>query len=305
MTSFQVVHATRYRYAEAVTASYGEHHLLPRNTPRQRVASAEVTITPTPDEAREHVDLHGNRVGWFSLLAAHEALDVVARSVVEVTAGGPPPSVGPWEVVRDTVAALTDPAGIEARGLVLDSPQIGAIAALRELAGEAFPAGRDAVEGLAALTSLLHAEFEFDPTATTVTTPVEEVLEARAGVCQDFAHLMVGALRSLGLPARYVSGYLETDPPPGTPRLQGADASHAWASMFAPGVGWVDADPTNDQLVGERHVTLAWGRDYGDVAPLKGVIFTDGVTDELVVEVDVLRLDPATGEPEVRPVRPE
>lgn len=294
---YRVIHTTHYRYSRPVSAWFGEHHLLLRDTPSQDVLETSLEVDPTPDELRDRIDVHGNRAGFVALHRTHRRLRLTASSLVDVRAQELPADDPPWEQVRDAVAAATDMAGVEARGLVLDSPQVAAGDELRELATASFTPGRPVVEALADLTTRVNTDFTFDPTATTVTTPVEEVLAHRRGVCQDFAHLMIGALRSLALPARYVSGYLETDPPPGRPRLQGADASHAWLATYVPGHGWVDADPTNDVLVAERHVTVAWGRDYADVAPLKGVIYTSGPTDSLSVEVDVIRVDPLTGDP--------
>lgn len=287
---YRIVHRTHYAYAEPVTAAYGQHHLLPRTTPTQQVLEASVAIDPAPDDRRERTDVHGNRVEHYELLHSHHELVVTASSLVQLT----PPPVPVTAVTWDDAVAQTHrddgPGAIAARPFVLDSPQVAVVPGLGDLAAAAFPAGRPLVEAYEALLRLVHDEFTFDPVATTVTTPLEVVLDQRAGVCQDFAHLVVGCLRSLGLPARYVSGYLETDPPPDQPRLQGADASHAWASLWVPGHGWLDGDPTNDQLVGTRHVTVAWGRDYGDVAPLQGVVFTGGPTTSLEVSVDVLRV---------------
>lgn len=288
---YRVVHRTSYRYARPVTSTHGEHRLLPRATPTQHVVAASVAIDPPPEERRERRDVHGNRVEHYAIHRSHDHLDVTASSLVAVQEPPPLLATTPWEEVRARVRDDLDAATIAARSFVLDSPRVAATATLDALARRAFTDGRPVGEAYAALVSLVHAEFAFDPTATTVTTPLARVLTTRAGVCQDFAHLTVGLLRSLGLPARYVSGYIETDPPPGTPRLQGADASHAWVSLFVPGHGWHDADPTNDGVVGARHVTVAWGRDYGDVPPLAGVLFTEGTTDAPEVAVDVLRVD--------------
>lgn len=293
---YRTVHRTHYAYAEPVTAAYGQHHLLPRTTPTQHVLEASVAIDPAPDDRRERTDIHGNRVEHYEVLRPHHELVVTASSLVEVQPPPAPVTGLSWDDAVTRAHQDDGAAAIAARPFVLDSPQVAATPDLRELAGAAFPPGRPLVEAYEALLHLVHDEFTFDPVATTVTTPLEDVLAQRAGVCQDFAHLVIGCLRSLGLPARYASGYLETDPPPGQPRLQGADASHAWASLWVPGHGWLDGDPTNDQLVGTGHVTVAWGRDYGDVAPLQGVIFTGGPTTSLEVAVDVLRVaDDATG----------
>jgi transglutaminase-like putative cysteine protease len=290
---YRVVHRTRYAYAEPVSSAYGEHHLLPRTTPTQHVLESSVAIDPAPDDRRERTDLYGNRVEHYGLFSEHDELVVTTSSLVDVQAPPAPIVELPWEEARDRIHAGTESSVLEARTFLLDSPQVAAMSALHELAAPVFAPGRGLVEAYRGLVHLLYDEFEFDATATTVTTAVEEVLEARAGVCQDFAHLLIGCLRSLDLPARYVSGYLETLPPPGQPRLQGADASHAWAALYVPGHGWLDGDPTNAQLVGTQHVTVAWGRDYGDVAPLKGVIYTDGATESLDVAVDVLRVEDA------------
>lgn len=287
---YRIVHRTRYAYAAPVSAAYGQHHLLPRDTPTQQVHEASVAIDPTADDRRERTDLWGNRVEHYGILRDHEELVVTASSVVEVQPPPPPVVEVPWEDAAAAHGSDGSAAALDARVFRLDSPQVAAGPQLRELAAGAFTPGRDLVEAYRSLIRLIHGEFRFDPTATTVTTAVDAVLEHRAGVCQDFAHLLVGCLRSVGLSARYVSGYIETTPPPGQPRLQGADASHAWAALWVPGHGWLDGDPTNEQLVGDQHVTVAWGRDYGDVPPLRGVIFTGGPTTTLDVEVDVLRV---------------
>ncbi len=292
MTAYRVTHRTRYRYAEEVAASYGLAHLLPRDTPGQVCRSARLDVVPTPDLVRERTDFFGNRALHFSLHEPHVELAVTATSVVEVTGTAPDLRVlaqRPWEDVRDTVRAGTDAALLDARTFVLDSPLVRSSARLRDWGATSFRPGRPVVEAVVDLCGRIHHDFTFEPGATDVSTTAEELLDDGRGVCQDFAHLMVGCLRSLGLPARYVSGYLETRPPPGEPRLQGSDVSHAWASIHLPVVGWFDLDPTNDLVVGDQHITTAWGRDYADVTPLKGVIFTDGTTEELAVEVDVVR----------------
>jgi transglutaminase-like putative cysteine protease len=197
----------------------------------------------------------------------------------------------PWAEAAHRARTETGGEALEARQYLLDSPLVAASPALAAYGAASFPADRPLNDAVSDLVSRVHRDFAYRSGATSVTTTLAEVLDRRAGVCQDFAHIVTGCLRSLGLPARYVSGYLETDPPPGMPRLQGADSSHAWASVFVPGVGWIDMDPTNDVIVGDRHVTTAWGRDYGDVPPLKGVIFTDATEHELHVSVDVTPVD--------------
>jgi transglutaminase-like putative cysteine protease len=287
---YRVTHRTEYRYDAVVSTSFGTAHLLPRELDDQRCAKATVTITPDPAELREHVDYFGNRTLYFSVRHPHTKLVVTSTSEVDVhPRSGDSSLLGEqrWELVRDRLTReLTDDA-IDARQFVLDSPLIAASDALRAYAAASFPTGRTVTAGVADLVHRIHTDFVYKPGVTSVTTTLDELLVLREGVCQDFAHLAIGCLRSLGLAARYVSGYLETDPPPGRPKLQGADVSHAWVSVFVPGVGWFDVDPTNDRFVTDRYVTTAWGRDYGDVPPLKGVIFTEGKTTDMTVEVDV------------------
>ena len=310
--TFAVVHTTTYTYESEVSASYGEAHLLPRSMPGQQVHTAELTVTPTPGTLDERVDWFGNRTHFFELSAGHTRLSVTASSTVDVTRqpiGDQLLASQSWESVRDRLAGGPgggDPASVlAATEFLLASDQAPTTAAAAAYAVPSFRPGRPVLEAVEELSSRIHRDFEFQPGATTVGTPVDDVLRRRAGVCQDFAHLTIAALRSLGLAARYVSGYLETDPPPGKPKLQGADVSHAWASVFVPDIGWVDIDPTNDQFVGDRYITTAWGRDYGDVAPLKGVIFTDGDTQRLEVSVDVRRVRPAgTASPGPAPTGP-
>jgi transglutaminase-like putative cysteine protease len=291
MSRYRVTHTTSYVYEQPVSASYGLLHLLPRTLPSQRCESSELVIDPPPDDVADRVDTFGNRSAWFALHTPHRSLRLTATSVVRIT---PVPAVlggdgPPWEDVRDDLARLGDDF-LDAAHHRLPSPCIDLSPALREYALPSFPARRPIVEGLVDLVSRIHADFAYKPGTTTVRTTVDEVLAARTGVCQDFAHLGIGCLRALGLPARYVSGYLETKPPPGKAKLVGADQSHAWLSAYVPTVGWVDADPTNDRLVTDRYITTAFGRDYGDVPPVRGIIYTRGSTRQLTVSVDVERL---------------
>jgi len=288
---YRVRHQTRYRYAEAVSLCHNEAYLLPRACARQRCTRSVLTIEPAPAVTREREDFFGNRVCYFAVQRSHEHLQVTADSEVEVLS----PEAGlldspPWEAVRERVAADTTTPGLEARDFVLPSAFVPPDDAVWDYARASFPPGRPLLEAVRDLTRRIHQEFRYDPGFTTIVTPLAEVLAHRRGVCQDFAHLQIACLRSLGLPARYVSGYLETLPPPGKAKLQGADASHAWVSVYDPEQGWTDFDPTNDQLVGEQHITTAWGRDYGDVTPLKGIIFGGG-EHTLEVAVDVERLE--------------
>ncbi len=288
---YEVTHRTEYRYEAPVSASYGKAHLLPRERPGQWCRQADVYFDPGPDDQREHVDYFGNRALNFSILQPHTSLTVVGVSTVEVQE---PPALSllanqPWELVRSAIASAASPASIAAGEFVLDSPRVAASVELSELAAPCFTPGRPVGDAVADLVHRIHEEFEYEPGVTTVTSTIDELMTTRQGVCQDFAHLAIGCLRSVGLAARYVSGYLETDPPPGEPRVPGADQSHAWASLFVPGDGWIDIDPTNDRFVNDRYVTAAWGRDYGDVPPIEGVIFTDGTEHDLTVTVDVVR----------------
>jgi transglutaminase-like putative cysteine protease len=292
--SYEVRHRTRYRYDDEVTSSYGRAYLVPRDAPGQHCPEHRLEVTPQPLFSSESLDLYGNRSVYFEVHTAHDVLDVLAVSRVDVTRQPPDLTVLDglsWE--RAAAAVATGPTAVEACELLLPSPKAGAEPEVAAYAATVFEPGRPVGEALTALVSRIHADFAYRSGATSVSTTLAEVLRRREGVCQDFAHVAVAALRSVGIPARYVSGYLETDPPPGRPRLQGADASHAWVSALLPELGWVDVDPTNDQPADARYVVTAWGRDYADVPPLRGVIFTESTTSTLDVEVDVLRVEPA------------
>jgi transglutaminase-like putative cysteine protease len=247
-------------------------------------------IDPPPTDQFEHRDYFGNRVVYFEISSPHRRLDVSAESVVETDGRQSHLSLltdQPWEAARPTTASAPDAAA--ATDYVLDSPLASVTPALGAYARSSFSPGRPLVEALTDLGDRIHRDLRYRPGSTSVSTTADQALAAGQGVCQDFAHVMIAGLRSLGLAARYVSGYLETDPPPGQPKLVGRDVSHAWASLYVPGVGWVDYDPTNRQLVDDRYVTTAWGREYGDIPPIKGVIFTEGMSSELEVAVDVVR----------------
>ncbi len=292
MTLYRVVHRTDYRYGTRVIAGQTVAHLAPRTTPWQRPVHWTIRTEPDTDDIRTHVDAFGNPTTYFAITKPHESLAVIATSEVEVAScehldavdSGPPwdaPSVRP---------ARSDADDLLARMCRLDSPLVAATDDLHAFAAPSFPAGRPVAEGAIDLMHRIFSGFAFDPNFSDLSTPLADVLEHRRGVCQDFAHLMIGCLRSHGLAARYVSGYIETQPPPGQPKLIGADASHAWCSLYVPGSGWLDLDPTNDHVRPCRHVTVAWGRDYGDVAPLRGVVFGPPGTQVLSVSVDVQRL---------------
>ncbi|NOT45517.1 MAG: transglutaminase family protein [Acidobacteria bacterium] len=291
--AYHVQHDTHYDYASVVAASQHLAYLRPRELPFQHVRSSRLVIEPEPSRLLQRTDYFGNAADQFELLRPHAALHVSATSEVEVSAahdGLDPRASAPWEAVRAACRQPGDAATLDAAQFVYASPYVVLDADIQAFAVRSFQPGRAILDAVLDLTHRIHEEFTFDPSATSITTPVARVLAERRGVCQDFAHFEVSCLRSMGLPARYVSGYLLTDPPPGQPRLIGADASHAWVSVFCRHVGWVDVDPTNDLLVGERHITLAWGRDFGDVSPLRGVLL-GGEEHRLRVEVSVMPVE--------------
>jgi transglutaminase-like putative cysteine protease len=291
MTPFVVRHVTAYQYERPMSTSQMIGHLVPRTTTTQRVESCEITTDPGAAHRRTHVDAFGNLVSYMSFDDPHERLVVTADSVVEVD----DPEAPTADISTGEAIALLDQRPAEHDELAhwcrLASPMVPLSDELRDYAAPSFPPDGGVVAGLRELSARIFRDFEFDPHATDVATPIHEVLGLRRGVCQDFAHLAVGSVRSMGLPARYVSGYLETSAPPGYTKLVGADASHAWCSVYVPGLGWLDADPTNDAVPPDRHVTVAWARDYSDVAPLRGVTFGPPSAQTLTVSVDVIRLD--------------
>lgn len=290
--TYRIVHRTAYRYSSTMSDGYTVCNVYPRDTEYQRVRSAVVTVEPPTASVDTSLDVFGNIVHRFGIHEPHQAMAVEAVSVVDVDHRPDPVDTTPWE---DVVAALeaaggdvaVDVAGFRARSQFVDTRALAG--PLGELAATEFTAGRGIVEAAAALCRRIQREFDFDPGFSDVSTPLADVLAARRGVCQDFAHLAIGALRSLGLAVRYVSGYIETVPPPGQPRLEGADASHAWCSVWTPRAGWVDFDPTNGHLPVNDHVTVAWGRDYADVIPVRGVMIGPSTEQQLDVSVDVQR----------------
>jgi transglutaminase-like putative cysteine protease len=290
--TYRVLHRTEYIYESEVSASYGELYLLPRDVPGQVCRSTEVLIEPEPHGLRPRTDFFGNRVAHFAVLEPHTRLMVTAVSTVDVERRASVPLAvdQPWDMVRDRLHLDPSADAFEARGFLLGSPKVVVSPAVCAYAAPSFPTGRPLVEAVGELTSRIHGDFAYEPGATSVRTTLSELLEGRKGVCQDFTHLAVGCLRALGLAGRYDSGYLDTAPPPGRARVVGADVSHAWPSVFVPDAGWVDFDPTNDCFVSDRYITNAYGRDYGDVSPLKGVIFTESKHHELRVSVDVAPL---------------
>ncbi len=291
---YRIRHRTRYDYPAVVSQCFSLTHLLPRDTRYQKCSRSSITVDPLPAFSSRRSDYFGNNSYYFSVQFPHRYLEVVAESEVEIL---DPRQSMPLDFgascaeVRSLLQNLEPPENVLAREFLLDSPRIRRSQALADYARGTFRDELPFLSCVRSFTSKIYAEFEFDPRATQVTTPPEEVLANRRGVCQDFAHLAIGCLRSLGYPARYVSGYLETLPPPGSPRLEGADASHAWFAVYSPIEGWADFDPTNDRMAAEQHITTAWGRDYSDVTPLKGSVFGGGTSQQLKVAVDVERVE--------------
>jgi len=283
---YRVRHTTRYDYDEPVSASYAELRLLPDDVDGQRCIERTIVTNPAADHVREHRDYFGNLATTVSVFEKHTRLVVTSSSIVD-TAGRRDEFGNLGRRAWSEYRASAMPSDLQAVEFSLDSTLVDRSDALAEYASPSFGSDTTLADGVTSLCNRIHGEFEFDPEATEVNTPIVEVLEIRKGVCQDFAHVMVGALRSIGLPACYVSGYLETVPPPGKKRLQGADRTHAWVGVYTGDGEWVGVDPTNNQLAGPRYVTAAHGRDYQDVPPLKGVIFTDATKSVLTVSVDV------------------
>jgi transglutaminase-like putative cysteine protease len=290
---YRVTHTTKYQYRIPVSHCYNVAHLLPRTTPQQFCRVSELKIVPLPASINEWNDLFGNRQVSFDIQQAHTELTVTATSEVEVKSQGTllgnafPIS---WEQAVNHLRTSPNADTIDAQQYTLESDFIEFSDGIDAYSKDSFLAGRPLLEAVEEFMHRIYKDFEYDPGFSNIATPLEDVLKHRKGVCQDFAHLAIAGLRMRGLAARYVSGYLETLPPAGQTRLVGADASHAWFSVFVPHQGWIDFDPTNAQLPAEQHITVAWGRDYADVAPLKGVLFGGGDKHKLDVSVDVQRL---------------
>ena len=293
---YAVTHRTTYTYKSDVSVSHHLAHLRPLVLPRQEVLEYSLEIEPEPTVHSHRLDFYETPTNFFTIQAPHAELVVTAKSRVRVTAPVQPAQTPAWETVRDACARDVLSEATTAGEFCFDSRHITHSPAYAAYAAASFPAGRPLLDGLRDLTTRIFRDFKFDKRATTTATPLADVFKNRRGVCQDFAHLGIACLRSLGLPARYVSGYLETIPPPGKKRLVGADASHAWLAVWCPGYGWIDADPTNNLLPGDRHITVAWGRDFSDVSPLRGVVVGGG-EHELKVSVDVAPLAEPPGTP--------
>jgi transglutaminase-like putative cysteine protease len=275
----RVVHKTTYHYAEAVPSSHTEAHLAPRDGRAQVCLAHAVRISPKPNTTRERRDYFDNRTLYFGIHELHRSMEVVAESDILVREREHSLLLDrtSWETARDIVCRDRQAESLAAYAFVFDSPYVSAAhEELREFARHSFEPGRPLLEAVADLTRRIFLGLVYDTTATETSTPLTDVIRQRRGVCQDFAHFQIGCLRAMGLPARYVSGYLSTTPPPNEPRLVGCDASHAWISTYLPSVGWVDFDPVNNLIPEERHVTIAYGRDYSDVTPIRGVLVGGG-----------------------------
>ena len=293
----RVIHETAYDYVPPVKTAQHMAHLKPLHNDQQQVLSHRLTISPAPAQQTETTDVYGNTRAFFSLSGAHEELSVVADSVVSTRVPETPGQSMAWETARERMRYHRRAAWDPASEFVFASPYVPRHDNFLDYARPSFSAGRPMWEAAWELMSRIHADFAYETEATDSSTPALEAFKMRKVVCQDFAHILLGCLRSLGLPARYVSGYLLTEPPPGQARLVGSDASHAWVSVYLPGTGsrdggWADLDPTNDRMPGEDYVRLATGRDYSDVSPMRGVIH-GGANHTLKVGVTVTPVETA------------
>lgn len=293
--TYKITHATTYDYTDSVSLSHHLLRLAPRDLPHQRCLHHDVQIDPQPAIAERHFDYFGNAITFLTIEGAHKKLVVKSESNVTIIPRvmSAPAETLSWETVRSSSRGRQIGHSLDASEFVFDSPLVRSTEDFAAYAAPSFPRNRPILEAALDLTKRIHADFKFDPKATTWATPLEEVLKNRRGVCQDFAQLQIACFRSLGLPARYVSGYLETDPPPGKPRFAGTDASHAWVSFYCHGIGWIDLDPTNNIMPTIRHIAVAYGRDYNDVSPIRGVILGAG-EHNLKVAVDVVALEDPT-----------
>ncbi|HTO08043.1 MAG TPA: transglutaminase family protein [Myxococcota bacterium] len=287
---YRVTHETTYEYEELVSICHNELRLEPRETERQRRLGTALRIEPMPRVTIAERDYFGNPTHFFTVEEPHHSMVLVAQSELELEApSAERPQTPPWQELRDALRADRSADGLAAFEACFASPLVPIAPEFARYAAPFFPSGRALLDCVAELNHRIHTDFAYRPGATSVTTPVRDVLETCEGVCQDFAHVEIACLRALGLAARYVSGYLHTQPAQGRERLVGADASHAWVSVYCGAAGWIDVDPTNDLVVSDQHLTLAWGRDYGDVSPIKGVILGGGGhTVDVGVDVELL-----------------
>lgn len=289
---YRVVHETRYTYQSVVALSQQYLHMTPRSFRYQQTESNQIWIDPIEGDSADRIDYFGNITRYIAITVPHKTLLVHAESTVALTRRYNLNQIKltlPWENMRDNMQRIARPGALNAYRYLYESPHVNCSQELEDYARLSFTAGRPHLDAALDLTHRIFDDFEFDAKATEISTPLEQVLHGRRGVCQDFAQLMIGCLRRLGLPARYVSGYILTHPPAGQPRMIGADASHAWVSVFSPDLGWVDFDPTNRCLVQYEHITLGWGRDFSDVTPMRGIVL-GGDKQKLQVRVTVTPL---------------
>ncbi len=293
---YKLTHRTSYRYASAVDLAWHVLHLRPRALPFQKVASSEIVSSPRPAESHEDVDHFGNNIAQLMLNETHDHFTVEMRAEVDVAfPAAPDPLAGQaWEQVAQDLDGDGFPQAVETNEFVYNSPLVAAHPGLHDYARPSFNAGRPILDAVIDLTHRIKRDFAYDPGATDISTPLLQVLHKRRGVCQDFAQLQIGCLRSLGLAARYVSGYIRTRPRPGQQALRGADASHAWVSVWCGAAGWIDVDPTNDLVVSDQHVLVGWGRDFSDVSPVRGVILGGG-HQSFGVSVDLVPVEGHSG----------
>ena len=286
---YRVSHTSKYIYSESVSRCHNEVRMTPLNNRNQSVEKTKTKIFPMPQKTFERIDYFGNKVIGFDIHREHKKLTVTVISEVQTLPPAKPSAEFekmPWNQVRDIMHSSSNSLDILAKEYLLASPLVPLEDEIQAYAALSFPEGRPIFEALQDLTKRIYKDFKYEPGFTTISTPLAELMQHRKGVCQDFAHLEIACVRSMNLAAAYVSGYLETDPPPGKVKLVGSDASHAWLTVYIPGFGWQDLDPTNNQQPNERYVTVAVGRDYADVTPLKGVIYGGGAH-KLEVKVDV------------------
>ncbi|WP_336365514.1 transglutaminase family protein [Marinobacter sp. C2H3] len=280
---YHVRHETRYQYDQVVGESHHLLRLTPRNLPWQRCLEQHLALVPEPSKRRQFADSFGNQITAIQYIRDHDSLEVTSEFWVSVDARPVVPAAVarvPWETVRDSLRYDADrrfpPEHLAATAFRFASANVPIDSRYADYARRAFTPGRPLAQAAQALMALMHGDFAFDATATDAFTPVDQAFEQRRGVCQDFSHILLACLRSIGLAARYLSGYILTHPPKGQPRLIGADATHAWVAVFLPGYGWLELDPTNNVVAGREHIILGWGRDFSDVTPLRGVLLGGG-----------------------------
>lgn len=290
---YLIKHVTRYSYSDPVASCHNQVHLAPYETPHQTLKEFRLWVHPMPAYRGQRTDYFGNRVDSFSIEVPHSGITITSTSRLRRLPSSLPQEKDAtnWESVRNQLRNDRTYNVLRALECTFDSHYVRPHPKLLQYGQKSFPPGANILAAVRNLTQRIHADFKYETRSTTVSTPIMEVFERRIGVCQDFAHLQIACLRSLGLAARYVSGYLRTDPPPGKPRLVGADASHAWIAAYCGDLGWVDFDPTNNKIPSTDHVTIAVGRDYSDVCPIQGV-FVGGGQHSMTVSVDVQPVDP-------------